>query len=117
MTQKRRTPLSPKNFLEIEARNDARRELKLDVSKGSWTYDSFAWIEANTRPYGERSRILVRRRDWFNRLMRKYGDALLDEGITEGSGKHAVQPAHDGSTSKLRLATPTKMTSESFSRN
>ncbi len=96
MTGKRQKPLSPKEFLEIETRNETRRELRLDVSEGAWSYDSFAWIEANTRPSEERSCVLVRRRSWFNRLSKKYGDGVLDEGTTEGSRKHAVQPAHDG---------------------
>ena len=89
-------PLSPEELLDIEAKNERRRALRADVSKGSWTYDSFAWIEADTRPYKERSCILVRRRSWFDKLLRKHGTGFLDQGTTEGSRKHALQPAHDG---------------------
>ena len=88
--------LSREEILDIEARNETRKTLRADVSKASWTYDSFAWIEANTKPYKERSCILVRRRSWFDNLLRKYGTVFLDEGTTEGSRKHALQPAHDG---------------------
>jgi len=89
-------PISPEEFLDIEARNENRRSLRAEVSKGSWTYDSFAWIEADTAPYKERSCILVRRRSWFDKLLRKHGTGFLDVGTTEGSQKHALQPAHDG---------------------
>jgi len=89
-------PLSPEELLDIESRNERRRAFRADVSKGSWTYDSFAWIEPDTRPYKERSCILVRRRSWFDKLLRKHGTGFLDQGTTEGSRKHALQPAHDG---------------------
>lgn len=89
-------PLSREEILDIEARNETRKALRADVSKSSWAYDSFAWIEADTKPYKERSCILVRRRGWFDNLLRKYGTGFLDEGTTEGSRKHALQPAHDG---------------------
>lgn len=89
-------PLSREELLDIEARNENRRALRADVSKGSWIYESFAWIEADTTPYKERSCVLVRRRSWFDKLLRKHGTGLLDEGTTEGSRKHVLQPAHDG---------------------
>jgi hypothetical protein len=88
--------LSREEILDIEARNETRKTLRADVSKASWVYDSFAWVEADTKPYKERSCILVRRRSWFDKLLRKYGTGFLDEGATEGSLKHALQPAHDG---------------------
>ncbi|MBI4517000.1 MAG: hypothetical protein HY699_14420 [Deltaproteobacteria bacterium] len=89
-------PLSREEILDIEARNETRKALRAEVSKGSWAYDSFAWIEADTRPYKERSCILIRRRSWFDNLLRKHGSVFLDEGTTGGSRKHALQPARDG---------------------
>jgi len=88
--------LSREALLYIEARNEERRVLRADVSKGPWAYDSFAWIEADTTPYKERSCILVRRRSWFHNLRRKHGTGILDEGIAEGREKYAFQPANDG---------------------
>jgi hypothetical protein len=89
-------PLSREELLDIEVRNEKRRTLRAAVSNGAWTYDSFAWIEVDTKPYEERSCILVRRRSWFDKLLQKHGTTLLDEGTTEGSRKHTLQPAHDG---------------------
>jgi len=88
--------LSREELLEIEARHESRKELRANMSKGTWIYDSFAFIEVDTRPSKERSCILVRRRSWFDELARKYGNSVLDEGTTEGSQEHGLQPAHDG---------------------
>jgi len=88
-------PLSRNEILDIEARNENRKALRAKVSKASWAYDSFAWVETDTRPSKERSCILVRSRGWFDKLLRKHGTGLLDEGTTEGSRTHALQPAHD----------------------
>lgn len=89
-------PLSLKEFLEIEARNEKRKVLRAEVSKGQWDYDSFAWVEVDSRPYNERSCILIRRRSWFDKLLKKHGANFLDEGTTVGNRKHALQPARDG---------------------
>ena len=110
-------PLSRKDLLDIEKRNEDRKQLRAEVSKGSWTYESFACIEADTRPYKERSFILVRRRGWFDKLLQKYGSGFLDEGTTEGSDKHALQPARDGLYVEAALNDPiekdiTKLLSE-----
>ena len=99
-------PLSREELLDIESRNENRKPLRADVSKGDWIYDSFAWIEVETKPYKERSCILVRRRSWYDKLLRKHGAGFLDEGITEGSQKHALQPARDGLYIKAVLNDP-----------
>lgn len=88
--------LSLDEFLDIEARNEKRKALHAEVSKGRWVYDSFAWLEVESRPYKERSCIIVRRYSWFEKLWKKYGYGVLDEGTTEGNLKHALQPARDG---------------------
>jgi hypothetical protein len=90
-------PLSREKLLEIEARNEKRNTLRANISKGTWIYDSFAFIEADIRPSKERSCILVRRQSWFDELVRRHGDNVLDEGTGEGSQEHVMQPAHDGS--------------------
>ena len=89
-------PLSPEEFLEIEARNEKRSVLRAEISKGRWDYDSFAWLEVDSRPYNEHSCILIRRRNWFDKLLKKHGADFLDTGTTAGNRKHALQPARDG---------------------
>lgn len=99
-------PLSLDEFLDIEGRNEKRRALRAEVSKGRWMYESFAWIEVESRPYKERSCILLRRHSWFEKLWEKYGYEILEEGSAEGNLKHALQPARDGLYLELALNDP-----------
>ena len=98
--------LSREALLYMEARNEKRRVLRADVSKGPWGYESFAWIEADTTPYKEQSCILVRRRSWFHNLWQNYGTGILDEATAEGTRKYALQPAYDGLYVKAVLNDP-----------
>jgi len=88
--------LSSEEFIEIEKRNEKRKLLRAEVSKGRWDYESFAWLEVESKPFKERSCILIRRKSWFEKLLKDYGAEFLEKGTTEGNRKHALQPAHDG---------------------
>jgi hypothetical protein len=88
--------LSPGEFLSIEKRNEKREVLRGGVSKGRWVYESFATLEVESRPYKERSCILLRRKSWFEKLLKKHGTDFFDKGTTDGNRKHALQPARDG---------------------
>jgi hypothetical protein len=88
--------LSAEEFLNIETRNEKRKVLRAEVSEGRWDYESFAWLEVESRPIKERSCILIRRKRWFDNILKQHGPDFLDKGTTEGNLKHARQPAHDG---------------------
>ena len=87
--------LSVEDFMDIENRNNKRLALREKTSTGRWTYDSFGWLDVESRPYTERTCILLRRHSWFEKLWAKYGFAILDEGSYEGNQKHVRQPAFD----------------------
>ncbi|MBW1767426.1 MAG: hypothetical protein JRJ65_10295 [Deltaproteobacteria bacterium] len=89
-------PISVDEFHDIEIRNEERKALRPNVSKGHWKYESFAFIEVDSEPNMDRSCILVRRRSWFERLIKKYGRKILDEETAEENKNHAVQSEHDG---------------------
>ncbi len=54
-----KAPLSTEEFLAIEARNRRRKTLRAKVSKGRWDYDSFAWIEVESKARNEHTCILL----------------------------------------------------------
>ena len=89
----RREPLSKAELADIKERSNRRKDLRSRANRGNWYYDSFAFLDTTDVPLDRRDCVIVRSREWVDRLVETHGEGVLDDGITEGH--HPDQPHHD----------------------
>jgi hypothetical protein len=90
---KGRELLSKAELTEIEERNNRRKDLRSRANRGNWYYDSFAFLDTTDVPLDRRDCVIVRSREWVDKVIETHGEGILDDGITEG--RHPFQPYHD----------------------
>jgi hypothetical protein len=74
--------LTDDDLIEIQKRNQERKELKAQTTPGKWLYESFAFVDAGSDlPRDRQMCVFVRPRNWMDLAWRKYGNSFQDELI------------------------------------
>jgi hypothetical protein len=76
--------MSDDELKRIKTENEQRKEYRRDMAPGKWDYDSMGFIDNGHRPRQTRTAVLVRTRDWFDRI-------AMGEGIVDFSKTATLQ--------------------------